>query len=291
MNTSYSHSLKPNSEESFPWDNNQNTKSLQRIEHKDQQNNIPDKDTTETYPWENIPRHVNDSILNTATSFDDQDNTTHLHHIGSKQKNWPRCYPLVRHDIDHDIPLVGRKYVQKNYFIWKLLILLYLLNLAAIISCMVSRVPKYNNVGGLVLAICYLVIVPFIAFFVWHMTLYRAVKSNSTFFFLVFFIIFFIQICQCIFLAVGISDGGGGGLIVGIDMFSKGYIAPGIISTTCFVCSLFLIYLSFKHIYSIGILYRHGGHSLDAAKKEAAMYAMQNKTIQKSAMKNATNSV
>lgn len=52
----------------------------------------------------------------------------------------------------------------------------YLLNLVATAYFFFSRIPGYSSITGIVFAALYLCIVPLIAFFGWHKSLYNGLK-------------------------------------------------------------------------------------------------------------------
>jgi hypothetical protein len=255
------------------------------------------QNSQQNYPWEEIPLKGNkgesipsDSILHSGFEYQGESRSSAPENT-ARGKNWPSFYPIIRHDIYSDIPAIGKKHAETSYLLWKLLIILYLFNLIAIISFMASGKEGYTGVGGLLLAIGYLVLFPPFTFFFWHFPLYHAIKGNRTILFFTFFLMFFIQICQCIFLGVGISDGGGGGILSCIGMFKDKFVAQGILSLVCICYIIVWVIMAWRHIYQVGILYRYGGHSLDTAKKEALASAAHNRAIQKTAINAAMNSV
>lgn len=276
-------------EEQFPWE-----ATAQKNAGTAKQDPVisPETSATQNYPWEEISiKDSRNDALPADSILRPSDSPRQRAPVKTTHKNWPPCYPLIRHDIHADIPEVGQKYVATDYLLWKLLCILYVLNLAAVISFRASDHKDYNSIGGLVLAIGYLILMPLITFFTWHLSVYHAVKKNRTVLFLSFFVMFFIQICKCIFLAVGIFDGGGGGIVACTKMFSSGHILQGVFSLVCSLYIVVWLIMACKHFYLVGVLYRHGGHSLEAAKREAILHAAQSKTVQKTAANAAMNSV
>lgn len=74
---------------------------------------------------------------------------------------------------------------------------------------MLAGVENYRSLVGPVLALIYCVVVPALAFFTWHWMLYRAVKSDASFFYIVYFVTFAIQLVFYAFIGLGFNGGCG----------------------------------------------------------------------------------
>lgn len=100
--------------------------------------------------------------------------------------------------------------MRRSYLLWQSNILIFTLNLVATIALMSSGSSKYSSPGGIILAVVYWLFVPLLSFFTWHRLLYNAVKLNTTWRYICWFITFAIQLAFLLFLAIGFWDGGGG---------------------------------------------------------------------------------
>lgn len=91
-------------------------------------------------------------------------------------KNFPPFYPLVYHDIEAELPGNCQDIAQRSFLIWKLTAGAYALNLLASLTMLFSGVSGYNSVSGVIFAAIYAVLFPAVAFFAWHLSLYKALK-------------------------------------------------------------------------------------------------------------------
>lgn len=119
-------------------------------------------------------------------------------------KNWPPFFPLIYHDIEAELPGNCQDIAKRSYFIWqgtrylhergellltKSLYLpsdsvtaaAYALNFLATVMMLFSGVNEYSSLVGTVFAGVYVVLFPGLAFFSWHMSLYKALKYTSPF--------------------------------------------------------------------------------------------------------------
>lgn len=159
----------------------------------------------------------------------------------------------------------------------------YLLNVLATFGLMSSRVSGYTGLGGLLLALIYLLLFPTLAFFSWHLALYRALKLDSSLWFVAYFCGFGVQLLFYVFLGVGFFVGGGGGLLAMLSMFGEGKIVAGIVSAVCAAAMGLCAVLGVVQIKNVGRAFRQGGHSVERAGVEAGGAAAQNKSVQSAA--------
>jgi len=154
-----------------------------------------------------------------------------------------------------------------------------------------SGVSGYDHIAGIIYALIYLVLFPGIAFLTWHMALYRALRYDSAFWHILFFITFGLQIGLWGFLAIGMFNGGGGGLIGMIEMMGHGAWLAGI---ACLCCTVFLVG---SMIWGLALLknvisnFRGAGHSLQRAGAEAGRTAARNQTVRTTAREAVLNAV
>jgi SCAMP family len=146
--------------------------------------------------------------------------------------------------------------------------ILYGGNVIATIGLTTSNEPAYHSHLGIVLAALYALLCPPLAFYIWHWPLYHALKSDRAVLFLLYFFMFGFQLFFAAFLAIGIFNGGGGGLIGTMDMLSTGHILPAILSLICVLISILFCIVGAFQLKQVAYLYRHGGHTLDKARND-----------------------
>ncbi|KAG8576149.1 hypothetical protein GDO81_009783 [Engystomops pustulosus] len=160
-----------------------------------------------------------------------------------------------------------------------------LLNLLACLAYFTAA----NDVGGVDfgLSILWFILFTPCAFVCWYRPIYKAFRTDSSFNFFAFFIIFFCQIIIYIIQAVGIPHWGDSGWIIALTMV-KTNIAVAVIMmivasffTVCAALSLFLL----KKVHS---LYRRTGANFQRAQEEFSQGIFSNRTVQNAATGAAT---
>lgn len=94
-----------------------------------------------------------------------------------------------------------------------------------------------------------------------------------------------------IFLAVGIFNGGGGGVLAMLEMFSHGKIVAGLLSAVCTLGLGLCLFLGIGLIKQVNDHFRSGGHSMQRAGAEAGRSVAQNETVRRSAKETVVNSM
>lgn len=175
------------------------------------------------------------------------------------------------------------------------------MNFLALVVLMLVGAENYRSLVGPALALIYCAVMPALAFFAWHWVLYRAIKSDASFLYIVYFVTFAIQLVFYAFIGLGIFNGGGGyrllslqmdrGILTAIDMFVRAKIIAG---TICIFCSLVVaccFLLGLVLIRQVAAHYRYGSHSLGRARDEAARAAASNRTVRQAARDAVTSIV
>lgn len=161
---------------------------------------------------------------------------------------------------------------------------MYAVNFVAVLTLMLSGAPGYNSIFAPIWATVYAIVFPAGAFFAWHWMLYRAVKSDASFLYVTYFVTFAIQVGIFGFITVGFFNGGGGGVLTAIDMFTRGKIVAGIVCTVSALVAAFCALLGLVLIRQVVSHYRDGNkHSVGRARQEAINAVASNATVRASA--------
>lgn len=150
----------------------------------------------------------------------------------ARLNNWPPlpdkcCFqPCFYHDIDQEIRAEFQRIVRNLYYVW----------------IMYAGVMCVNILGGLTLlfhngdfqtfglAIFYAFLFTPASFMCWYRPAYKAFRTDSSFDFMVFFFIFFCQVCVTIIQTIGLKGTGTCGFVMAISQFggTPGSILIGI---------------------------------------------------------------
>jgi len=171
--------------------------------------------------------------------------STMVHNSDPRPKNWPKCKPILHHDIstdiiDHDAKIL----VRKAYFGW----FVHMLGLLYNFCVMFGAVIRVQSILGFFLALIGLVVGIPLSFWVYWI-LYTANRTESSMYFVLWFILFSLQIILEILYALGLDYVGGGGLLQMISLLAASQLVLGIMSCVC------IIYWAMSIAYSIFILY------------------------------------
>ncbi|CAH8630108.1 Secretory carrier-associated membrane protein 5 [Schistosoma haematobium] len=195
-------------------------------------------------------------------------------HSGPSPHNWPPfppfcpCKPCVRQDFENDIPFDCRWMAKMGYGIWLGYAILLIFNMFGALGYFI--VGNGAAEGPLFGASILLVLVmPPISFFGWHRPLYKALRSDSSANYLLFFLFFSGQTVIILIQCLGIDYLGSCGWINGIKTINRNDgvgVLMLLIATIFSILAGFCSFLLFKvHRY-----YRSSGASLHKAKLEMA---------------------
>ena len=207
---------------------------------------------------------------------------------GPKAPNFPKFKPIVYYNVQEEIPAGCQNLIEKSYKLLMIITLFYFLNMLAGLVILISG---GNNVGGFLLSILYFVVFPPLTFYFNHFQLYKSLKTDSSARYLVYFINSGIAIVVYVFLLVGISLGGGSGLVVMFKMFNENHLVAGIF------CAVFSVTVGLGILAYVALLklvfsnYRAGGHSIEKARNEAVVAGAKNPHVRKAAFEAAKSSV
>lgn len=213
----------------------------------------------------------------------------------ARVNNWPPlpnflpCKPCFYQDINVDIPVEFQETVKRLYYLWLLHAGLLLANLFGALCFLFGGLDDGSLIG---LSLVWSVFFIPLSFLCWFRPAYKAFKNDSSFNFMLFFLIFFGQFCFSVLMALGIKQMGGCGLIVAIATFTGGSRDTGpsggdyfigfiilLITIGWIVCALGDFFMLTKiHGY-----YRASGASISKAQAEFTTNVFSNEAVRNAA--------
>lgn len=127
-----------------------------------------------------------------------------------RQPNWPPVPsfcpfgPCLYQDINVEIPVEFQRIVRHAYYLWMYFIAVLLANLMGGIAKWIVE----GEAGYFTFSLMSLLILTPGSFLCWFRPLYKAFRSDSSFNFMVFFFVFFIQLVMSVVWAIGIPGSG-----------------------------------------------------------------------------------
>jgi hypothetical protein len=212
----------------------------------------------------------------------------------TRAHNWPPLptwfpvQPCFYQDISVDIPQQFQKIVRMAYYLWLIYGATLLLNVIGSLAILIAGGSGAATQFGLSILQC--VLFTPCSFILWYRPLYKAFRNDSSFSFMVFFFVMFIQLIFITVQALGISSFGTCGWINTLtEIGSK--IGAGIVMllvaaafTFCGVAMLLLL-------FRVHNLYRSTGASLAKAQAEFSHGVMSNEHVQQAAVSAASAAV
>lgn len=202
-----------------------------------------------------------------------------------QRNNWPPLpekfcvQPCFYQDINVEIPLEFQKIVRMLYYIWGFHTLMYLLN---VLGCLALFIQ--GGMGSMFgLSILYCILFTPASYVCWFRPVYKAFRSDSSFNFMVFFVIFFAQLGASVIQTIGIPNLGTCGLIVALSMFGGGAgagdIAVGVITLLIGIGFGVGAFGDFLLLVRVSRLYRGTGASFAKAREEFTSGVMRNEHV------------
>ncbi|KAJ7292331.1 hypothetical protein O6H91_15G035600 [Diphasiastrum complanatum] len=120
-----------------------------------------------------------------------------------EDKNWPRFFPIIYHDIGKDIPVHLQRLQYRAYLSWLGIMVCLAWNFIAVTGAwIVHAVSSTYGVQIWFLAIIYAIAGVPGSYFLWYRPLYRAMRSESALKFGWFFLAYLLHIVFCILAVV-----------------------------------------------------------------------------------------
>ncbi|XP_026769274.1 secretory carrier-associated membrane protein 4 [Pangasianodon hypophthalmus] len=174
-----------------------------------------------------------------------------------------RIKPCFYQNVDEEIPQPHRQIVHRVYKLWILYSITLCVNL---VSC-IAWVAGGGSTNNLWLGLLWLVLFSPCGYICWFRPLYKAFRADSSFNFMAFFFIFFLQCVLAFIQTLGINNWGACGWIATVMFFSTnlGSAVVMLFSALLFTVDTVLMGLVLIRIHR---LYRGGGGSLQRAQEE-----------------------
>lgn len=211
-----------------------------------------------------------------------------------RQHNWPPLpsfcplKPCFFQDINVDIRPEFQKTVQLGYHLWIAFVFTQMLNIFAAILLLSYGAPDAgsNLSFGLMTFIFF---VP-LTYMSWFRPLYKAFKSDSSFNFMIFFFVFFMQTLIVGLWSLGLPTAGPCGLYVALKNMSTSVLLAMIlfIVTACWMAYAAASALYLLKVHSI---YRSSGASMAKARNEFAQGIISNQYVQQTVANAASSTV
>uniref|UniRef100_A0A915KIH7 Secretory carrier-associated membrane protein n=1 Tax=Romanomermis culicivorax TaxID=13658 RepID=A0A915KIH7_ROMCU len=185
--------------------------------------------------------------------------------------SWIPIQPCFYQDINVEIPEQFQKLVRMAYYLWLIYAATLLVNVIGGLALLLSG--GEGSIFGFSILQCAM-FVP-CSFVLWFRPLYKAFKNDSSFSFMVFFFVMFLQLIFVTLQALGVSEGFGTcGWFSTIGQLGK-HTGAGII----------------MFIVSVHNLYRSTGASLAKAQQEFSRGVINNEHVQQAASQAASAAV
>lgn len=215
----------------------------------------------------------------------------------ARVNNWPPlpsfmpCQPCFYQDINVDIPVEFQEMVKRLYYLWLLHAGLMVANLLGGIIMLFTGGDNGTILG---FSILYGALSIPISFLCWFRPAYKAFRSDSSFNFMVFFFVFFLQFLYTVIMALGIPGSGGCGIITAIAQFNKeggSHIFSGIL--LLLIGSGFAVAAvgDFFLLSKIHTMYRQSGASIAKAQAEFTSNVLSNEGVRNAAANAAASGV
>lgn len=197
--------------------------------------------------------------------------------------NWPPLpsyiplQPCFYQDIDVEIPVQFQETVRLVYYVY----LVYVLALVAnVIGSLFYFVFAGGSFGLLFLAIIQLLLFTPCAFLFWFRPVYKAFRDDSSFNFMMFFLVLFFHTIFCMVQMLGFSYAVG--WTTTIDVFKEHWFIALLmmVPTLAFTAAFIGMCVSLLKVHR---LYRGAGFSLDKARQEFSNGVMSDRNVQNAA--------
>ncbi|RIB08515.1 scamp family-domain-containing protein [Gigaspora rosea] len=165
--------------------------------------------------------------------------------VDQPTNNWPRCYPILYHDIENDFTNeYYKKLLRASYFLFKS-------HSLADIAIVSSKFNPAQILAQLIASALYLIIMPVGDFLARHLSLYAGFKMNSEIYFRYYFLGEFIVILFGVIIGVGFLNEGSSGTIAAVKLFELGYYIAGAFTAIFLVLVAIQTILHFILIYQV----------------------------------------
>lgn len=213
-----------------------------------------------------------------------------LGNAATRQNNWPPLpsfcpvQPCFYQDIPLEIPQECQKTMNTMYYLWLFSAGTLLMNFIASLAWFCVDTSVGSDFG---LSILWALLFTPCSFLCWYRPLYKAIRSDSSFNFFVFFFIFFVQDIVFVLQAIGIPGWGFSGWIATLSVFKSntGVAVIMLLVAMSFTATAVLGIIMLKRIHS---MYRRTDASFQKAQEEFAAGVFSNPAVRTAAANAAT---
>lgn len=198
---------------------------------------------------------------------------------------FPRCCPIkpcFYQAIDVEIPERCRSIVRLAFILWMAYGATLFVNIFGTLSYMITRKSADESGPLFFVSIVYFLLLVPLSYILWFRPLYKGCRNNSSFHFIMFFIVFSAQIIILIIQVLGIKLLGSCGWMVSIIAHDYNIGIMVFMMIIAVALSLELagsIYIMIK----VNIYFRSSGASIDKAKEELGHEVASSSTIRSAA--------
>jgi len=133
--------------------------------------------------------------------------------------NWPRCRPLIHHDIAGDMPTPETtRLVKMAYGGWIASFCFIIINTIALLAVLIK--DGGSRIVDFILSLVFLIILPIIWFLVYRI-LYRAARKTKPSLYIAFWIFYIFELLSFGFFLLGFPGTGAAGLVSMFQEFQK----------------------------------------------------------------------
>lgn len=183
----------------------------------------------------------------------------------------PPCCPIrpcFYQDISLDIPSQYQKLVRFHYFYWIAYGILMLVNVTGCFAFFLVAEDKFRGGISFGISIGYFFVFIPCSYVCWFRPIYSAFRTDSSFSFFWYFIVFVAQNVILIVNSLGIFFYGTVGWINGFSCFGAGLIGLGVFMLVIGISFDIVAILGFVLIARVNTQYRHSNASFEQAKRE-----------------------
>lgn len=211
-----------------------------------------------------------------------------------RQHNWPPLpsfcplKPCFFQDINVDIRPEFQRTVQLGYHLWIAFVFTQMLNILGAVLLITYGVPESakNLSFGLMTFIFF---VP-LTYMSWFRPLYKAFKNDSSFNFMIFFFVFFMQTLIVSFWSFGLQSDGPVGLFIALKNAGVG-IFLGLVLFIVTAAWMAYAVASALYLLKVHSIYRSSGASIAKARNEFTQGIISNQYVQQTVANAARQTV
>lgn len=212
-----------------------------------------------------------------------------------REHNWPPLpsfcplKPCFFQDINVDIRPEFQKTVQLGYHLWIGFVFTQMLNIFAAILMVCYGIE--NSTSNLSFGLITFIFFMPLTYMSWFRPLYKAFKNDSSFNFMVFFFVFFMQTLIVGLWSLGLpADGGPCGLYVALKNMSAGVPLAMVLFLVTLVWGCYGV-ASVFYLLRVHSIYRSSGASIAKARSEFAQGIISNQYVQQTVANAARTTV